>query len=567
MRLPLVAVAALCCSSAAAEVLLNEVLYDPSGADGGHEFVELVNVGAEVAGLGGIVLEFANGAVGDIWAARWRAAASDSLGPGARWLIVDRGWSGAEADAEVSLGLQNGPDALRIRRDEQVLDLVGWGALEHDALSEGRPHPGAPSGSSLARRPDGADSDRNDLDWHAADEPTPGAANVRARSLRWLSGRLEPPAAASAGAVVSLRFVLANDGTDEHPGGDALLSDDAGERLGATPIAPLASGDETAVEVIWRSPGAGRRDLILSVAAADGVDTLVFDAGGQWTGQPDLALTEVMPVPESGAPEWVEVIVPEGRGPLDLDGWTLEDDGGTPRALPPLLVPDGERLVLAADVDAFQVWHAGLADEGAAWACPRPDPDRNLAELVGGWPVLNNTAGADDAWADRLVLRGPDGVAVDWVAWGGPGVAPVSGRSLERLPSSWPQEMSGAWAPAVAGVGSTPGCLDSVAERGAAGTPLGAAPRRFGDGGTTFSFELRSDEIAWTLDVLDLDGRRVRSLGGDALGAGRRVVPWNGTGDDGSALPPGPLLACLRVRDHAGGLRRRETVVVVRSRS
>ena len=152
---------------AAADPVLNEVLYDPPGADGGAEFVELLNTGTTPLDLAGVRLEFANGAAAPVWERRWEGAVGDSLAPGARWLIADSGWTGTEVpNVLVSLRLQNGPDAVRLRRGEIVLDRLGYGDLSDPSCYESAPHPGA-AAASLGRRPDGADSDRNDRDWAA----------------------------------------------------------------------------------------------------------------------------------------------------------------------------------------------------------------------------------------------------------------------------------------------------------------------------------------------------------------------------------------------------------------
>ena len=97
-------------------VVINEVLYDPPGADAGGEFVELLNPGPGPVDLAGFRLEFANGADGPAWQIRWQGGADDHLDPGAVFLLVDTGWTGPPGQAEVRLALQNGPDAVRLDR-------------------------------------------------------------------------------------------------------------------------------------------------------------------------------------------------------------------------------------------------------------------------------------------------------------------------------------------------------------------------------------------------------------------------------------------------------------------
>ena len=105
------------CRSAVASLVINELAPDPPGADAGHEFVEIINTSPVTESLAGVSLQFANGAEGAVWRVRWEAAAGLVLAPGARFVLADRNWQGpGPADVEVWLGLQNGPDAVRLVR-------------------------------------------------------------------------------------------------------------------------------------------------------------------------------------------------------------------------------------------------------------------------------------------------------------------------------------------------------------------------------------------------------------------------------------------------------------------
>ena len=150
-------------------LVINEFLPDPAGSDGGREFVELLNGGSEAQSLDGVRLQFGNGAEGPAWVTRWEAPPGLWLEPSARFLIVDRNWLGQPGwNAEAYLGLQNGPDALRLVRGEQVLDMVGYGPLTDQDMMETEPADIAP-GMSLARRPDGRDTGNNRSDFVLAD--------------------------------------------------------------------------------------------------------------------------------------------------------------------------------------------------------------------------------------------------------------------------------------------------------------------------------------------------------------------------------------------------------------
>ena len=184
-------------------VVINEVLYDPPGADAGGEFVELYNPGPVPVHLDGYRLEFANGADGPAWQLRWQGEAGDHLEAGAFFLVADDGWSGPPPQATVRLALQNGPDALRLVAPDGTTDTVGWGAVAHPELAEGAPAADA-AGRALARRPDGRDTQDNAADFREHD-PTPGGPNWPRFALAVVAAAWEPPSLASAGRTVLAR--------------------------------------------------------------------------------------------------------------------------------------------------------------------------------------------------------------------------------------------------------------------------------------------------------------------------------------------------------------------------
>jgi flagellar basal-body rod modification protein FlgD len=68
----------------------------------------------------------------------------------------------------------------------------------------------------------------------------------------------------------------------------------------------------------------------------------------------------------------------------------------------------------------------------------------------------------------------------------------------------------------------------------------------------TVHFELDRAAGAVTVEVFDEAGRKVRTLDGGALGKGEQHLNWDGTGDDGAALPAGTYTFEVRATDGAG---------------
>jgi hypothetical protein len=525
------------CKTATAVVLLNEVCYDPPGADAGREFVELINIGPATVDLAGYRLEFGNGAVGPQWSGRWTGQPGDRIEPGGLFLIVDLGWTGPPADAEVRLALQNGPDALRLVRADGSVDLVGWGHLDWPDMYEGRPHPGAPN-RSLARRPDGHDTDDNAADFVAADM-TPGARNWETFAASLLDLAWEPPSLLVPGAPLTARLRLRNTGIAPIVAAEAELS--VGRATATIDLDPLPPDEETDVTATVVPAVQGRLPASLLLRAAATGDTCRLVLGHVQVGPAAVRLTEVMAAPLASG-EWCEIVNADSV-PRNLAELALRDEDGAWRQLPEWTLAPGDCQLIAQDAVGLAAWLDELRAVGGVLACD-PLPPLPLA----GWPILNNSAPAGRDFADRLYLGDLDGTVLDHVTIGlGSGRAP-RGQSLERGPDL-------SWRPSTATVGATPGCLPDLAPAVPPGgfllqpNPYAASE---GDGVLRIHLTVPEGAGGWTLRLYDLWGRLVRDLGGDDLGPGQRSVAWDVRDESGRGLAPGGYVAVLHWR-YAGG--------------
>ena len=163
---------------------INEIDYDQPGADAA-EFVEIVNVGGVPVALGGVVLEFINGANGERYG-RVMLEAAGVLPPGG-YLVV----GGAAPRGEAQNGgarvmalpnsPQNGPnDGVRlVTTDGRWIDGLAYeGELAGvgEGVSPTVTDDGGDAELSLGRCPDGADTDRYIMDF-ARMPATPGTPN------------------------------------------------------------------------------------------------------------------------------------------------------------------------------------------------------------------------------------------------------------------------------------------------------------------------------------------------------------------------------------------------------
>lgn len=165
----------------AGAVTINEVLYDPEGSDEiENEFIEL----AGPAGLDALGLElvFVNGSNGEGYSRQALEGQFSSDG------LLTIG--GSTADVELAKVMQNGPDAVAVLDCEgSEVDKLGYGSFgdEDTLVAEGTPAAAPAAGLSLARCPDGDDTNDNGVDFEEA-TPSPGAVNSGFADLRACGG-------------------------------------------------------------------------------------------------------------------------------------------------------------------------------------------------------------------------------------------------------------------------------------------------------------------------------------------------------------------------------------------
>lgn len=551
---------------AGAALVINEILVDPDGSDAGREFVELLNTGSESVDLSAVEFQFANGADGPIWKTRWAGEAGQSLGAGEIFLITDRNWIGPPAgQAEVTLALQNGPDAVRLVRATETLDLVGYGALTDSAMMEGGPVPTA-TGKSLARRPDGRDTNRNDEDFVAA-TPTPGMRNFRDWSMAVVRRFLEPPSLEQPGLNLRLEIDLQNDGTNTIPLVELELR--IGSQSWPARLDEIPSEDQRTL--VWEVVPTqwGTLPVTLSLLPPAVPELLTLDLGRVQIGPGGLLLSEVLAAPAQGQREWIELQA--GTGALALGEYSVRDEDGSYRLLPELRLAPGELVVVAEDSAALAGW---LAENGAHGGGDRCDGDSPLRirALSAGWPSLNNSSAAGRPFADRLYLADSTGTVVDHVTWGGDdsGAYPVpdDGRSLERISPKPALSGMANWTGSTAAAGSTPGCPNSVAVcgSGAATESLAVEPRVLdfagGAGSVHILFDVPGTAAGAQVRIFDLWGGLVRDFGADRFGPGPRDLLWDGHNEGGRPVAAGAYVVLLVLRASDGAVLRRAKALV-----
>ena len=153
------------------KLVINEVYYDSPGEDRGC-FIELK--GAPGSKLEGLTLATFNAKGNDAGTVLLAGTISAS-----GYFVIGQDGSAPNRDVvNAFVNLTNGGGAVQLRRGSSVLDAVAYGEVgsAKTARGEGRAVKDAKSGQSLARIPDGADSNDNAKDFRIG-KPTSGISN------------------------------------------------------------------------------------------------------------------------------------------------------------------------------------------------------------------------------------------------------------------------------------------------------------------------------------------------------------------------------------------------------
>lgn len=538
---------------ASAALVINEFLPDPSGSDGGREYVEILNTGTEPVDLAGVSLEFANGIEGPQWTVRWRCEQTVFLASGARFLLVDRNWLGEEVgQAEAYLGLQNGPDAIRLAQEGQTLDLVGYGPLTDPLMMEGSPVP-VRTGLALARRPDGRDTGDNGADF-VSHAPTPGTPNFYPYQWELIHRWDDPPSLDRPGRPFTLTVRIRNAGLEDL-GWTPVVLDAWNMRYEGILAGCPASAER---ELSWRlvPPEAGRWDLILRIPVPGAPDTLAVDLGQFQVGPSTLVLNEVLSIPEAGQGEWVE-LKGMGEEPVDLAAYRIRDEEGTWQGLAEQVLTAGQLAVVAQDTAALRDWLRGNTQTRGQGGCGWNAQEILLLDLPGSWPHLNNTPPEGRNFSDRVLLADASGTVVDQVtlpptAWGTAG----SGCSWERQSPYPVNPVASNWAPSTDQAGSTPGCDNSIAGAWPETAHFTIEPAVLalnrGADVLHLRFTVAQPAAGYWLQIYDTWGSLVRDLGGELGGVGPRDLLWDGSDEKRRPVGQGAYVAVLQMRT-AGG--------------
>jgi hypothetical protein len=158
------------------KLVINEVQTGGSGS-GSDEFIEIFNpCGNALTLTGKLVYRSASASTDSTTLATF---SSTTIAGGAYYLVAGSAYSGSASADQTYMtgGLANGGGGVALRDgSNNIIDSVAW-TSSSNGFAEGATAPAPNAGQSIARKPNGADSNHNNNDFVVTSTPTPKAVN------------------------------------------------------------------------------------------------------------------------------------------------------------------------------------------------------------------------------------------------------------------------------------------------------------------------------------------------------------------------------------------------------
>jgi hypothetical protein len=156
--------------------VINEIVYDPAGADVGC-FIEIL--GPAGFDLTGYTLDAVNGSDGTVTAVA--TLSGHTIGASGYFVVAQDAMvvvpAGAAKMIKATADLQNGPDSVVLEHSGSVVDALGYGSFAMGQFFKGEKFPAMNTSAALCRYPNGKDTGDNSVDFLVC-APTPGASNT-----------------------------------------------------------------------------------------------------------------------------------------------------------------------------------------------------------------------------------------------------------------------------------------------------------------------------------------------------------------------------------------------------
>ncbi len=523
------------CSVLGASVKINEICYNPQGADFGKEWIELYNPTNRDIELTGWLI-FSGGSQYSL----------DYVFPyyvlrAGRFVVVG-GDEVPQAHFNYNFRFQNGGDATDgvrlISQDGNYTDTVVYDFPNSNNLIDdsGQPAttfaPNTPEGCSLARIMDGHDTNVCSQDFIVESSPTPGMPNHVYADYSLSEAVMNPM---GAGWQLSVRI---SNNSMLSPSRNALFKvfhED--EAIVSEEIEPIAPRNfiikEYYLEIDWQV-------LWLNIELEGDINpennTVYLSAEGEPGG--GLVINEIMPMPLPRRQEWVEIYSRPGRNQSQT--YTLKDasQNSVSFALPPV----AGYFVICKDKDML------LEDYPFC-------PPGNVIK-VPRIPSLN-----DDG--DELYLYNEDGTElIDFMAYTRDMIA--RDKALLRFEN----DGEVIWKKGDANPGKPNDYQDDIdpnfdPEQTERVKIVGSPASEYEQIGISYVFE-DAEELKISCSVFDLKGHKVRTIASGETHPNRGIIYWDGKNSNGKRAARGLYIILWESKSGKEKLYRRQLSAVIR---
>jgi len=356
------------------EVVINEVYSHPN--TGEVEWIEFFNINLQSISLMGYTIEDGTTKPKDL--------SSYSI-PIGGYLVLEKG-------IDFGFSLNDPGDTIKLKEFGVLVDQVTYGNWNDGNTADNAPTPA--QGQSIARIPNGYDSDNDAVDFMIQTSPTPGADNP------------SPPANT---APTAFRLVLPENEAEFTSGQEINFSWE---------VSTDSDGDEVSYSLyLGCSDNFTQEDLVVSgrletnysyltqkicdqyfwqVTASDGSLETPSNEVRSFTLSPpvyseDVIINEILPHPENGLENEFIELYNSGDEDVDLSGWFLDDEEGGSQ---PYLIPVGT-IILHGEYKVFYKSQTNIALNDSGDAARLLFPDDQIAFSC----IYNEYAAIGLSWA------------------------------------------------------------------------------------------------------------------------------------------------------------------------
>lgn len=415
-------------------IKINEIYYDPDGADSGYEWIELYNPTESNVNLQGWSLLKAGTSIVEFY-----SFPEIPINSGEYLLIGEDMVAGCDIYAE--LGLQNGgscTDAIRLLAPNNYTDTILYDEPNENNLPGDANYPAinfaldVASGNSLARYTDGIDTDNCAVDWFEATQPTPGEANFFPIDLAISSVKI-----IESGNIHVLSTVIYNLSTQAVDNSMASVQITLNDNELPMQYLPEIAAEDSLIftyDLDELDSGYYKVDVVVNLLADNDLENNIMSAT-TLVGSSPIIINEILYKDSEYSSEWIELYNRSACG-YDVDNFVISDAGGGEISLSGTFNPHSY-LVIAQNAEFLSHIY--------------PDLNPDLLIKTSSWTTLNNSS-------EELILTDFYGTVFDSVAYDGT-ICPVD-ISLERVNPFSDEQIS--WGSSVAEVGGTPTNVNSI---------------------------------------------------------------------------------------------------------